>query len=35
MLTKLNGDFYEPMTELEFQQFKKENPDFAKYFESE
>ena len=34
MLTTLReGGFYEPLTEEEFEKFRKENPDIAKYFE--
>lgn len=33
MLTKLReGGYYEPLTDQEFEQFKLENPDVAKYF---
>jgi len=33
-LTTLKEDgYYEPMTDTEFEQFKRENPALAKYFE--
>jgi len=33
MLTVLRSDgYYEPITEEEFEKFKQENPDLAKYF---
>lgn len=33
LLTKLReGGYYEPLTDAEFEQFKLENPDLAKYF---
>lgn len=36
LLTKLrDGGFYEPLTDEEFEQFKIENPDLAKYFEED
>ena len=35
MLTVLKGDYYEPITEEEFQKFKAENPELARYFEEE
>jgi hypothetical protein len=35
MLTKLKDGYYEPLTEEEFEQFKIENPDLAKYFEDD
>ena len=34
LLTTLKEDgYYEPMTDTEFEQFKRENPALAKYFE--
>lgn len=33
MLTVLKGEYYEPISEEEFQKFKEENPELAKYFE--
>jgi len=34
MLTKLREDgFYSPMTDAEFEEFKRQSPDIAKYFE--
>ena len=34
MLTKLReGGFYSPMTDAEFEEFKRENPSLAPYFE--
>lgn len=34
MLTTLREDgFYAPMTEQEFAEFKRQNPQIAKYFE--
>lgn len=35
MLTKLKDGYYEPLSESEFEQFKLENPDLVKYFESD
>ena len=35
MLTKLRDDgFYTPMTDLEFLDFKRQNPQLAAYFET-
>ena len=34
MLTKLReGGFYSPMNDQEFDEFKRQNPQIAKYFE--
>ena len=33
MLTVLRGEYYEPISEEEFQKFKEDNPELAKYFE--
>ena len=34
MLTKLReGGFYSPMSDAEFEEFKRQNPSIAKYFE--
>ena len=34
MLTKLReGGFYSPMSDAEFEEFKRQNPQIAKYFE--
>ena len=34
MLTKLReGGFYSPMSDAEFEEFKRQNPNIAKYFE--
>jgi hypothetical protein len=34
MLTKLReGGFYSPMTDAEFDEFKRQNPQIARYFE--
>lgn len=33
MLTVLKGDYYEPISEEDFQKFKDENPELARYFE--
>lgn len=35
MLTVLKDGYYEPVTEEEYEKFKQENPDLAKYFEEE
>ena len=36
MLTKLReGGFYSPMTDAEFDDFKRQNPDIAPYFETD
>lgn len=36
MLTVLReGGFYEPLTDEEFDQFKSENPELARYFEED
>ena len=36
MLTKLReGGFYSPMTDQEFTEFKRTNPELAKYFETD
>ena len=36
MLTKLReGGFYSPMTDQEFEEFKRTNPEIAKYFETD
>ena len=35
LLTVLKGDYYEPISEEEFEKFKAENPGLAKYFEDE
>ena len=34
MLTMLrDGGFYSPMTDAEFEEFRRQNPNIAKYFE--
>jgi hypothetical protein len=35
MLTVLKDGYYEPISEEDFQRFKDENPDLARYFEDE
>lgn len=35
MLTQLKDGYYEPLSEAEYQKFKMEYPDLAKYFEAE
>jgi ankyrin repeat protein len=35
MLTVLRGDYYEPISEEEYEKFKAEHPDLALYFEDE
>lgn len=35
MLTVFKDGYYEPVTEEEFEKFKKDNPELARYFEDE
>ena len=35
ILTVLRDGYYEPMSEVEFDDFKRENPELALYFEDE